>query len=555
MDKKSAESSKQQPQPQTRRCLARYRIWTLLAAFLALAVFFKIDRNPSNDYAVCSESNKIYTVDALQPRVQCVVVRDSRVLDVGDLGTTSKTLLATPALKTIHLSPGAIIVPGLADAHAHILQYGFKMNLNLDGCVSVDEILARLKAYVVTHPEVLNDPSRWIQGMGWDQTKWPGAKYPTADHFDKEPLLRGRFISLARVDVHALWVSNRVMQHIGTIPEEIEGGAIIRGSRGKPTGIFVDNAMSLIRTPSWSESQMAEYFNRTVTDGLSYGLTSVHDAATEPEMIEFFTKQVDCNIDTRLLRGLRLYLMGNVLSDVYWGSQIPRLLDYGKGGRLNLRSFWEDQWQVNIHCIGDRANKVVLDIFEELSQSGNTSMISDRRPRIEHAQIMTLDDLVRVGSLGVIPSVQPTHATSDMWYAEQRLGPERIKGAYAYRTLLESSQNQVLPLGSDFPVEGINPLLGFYAAVTRLSESGESPHGAGGWYPGERLTREQALKGMTLDAAYAAFAEDGIGSLEVGKRADFVVLSRDIMTVRESEILKAEVLATVIDGRVVYGSL
>jgi len=186
----------------------------------------------------------------------------------------------------------------------------------------------------------------------------------------------------------------------------------------------------------------------------------------------------------------------------------------------------------------------------------NTSFSIDAlRPRIEHAQILTRDDLKRTGKLGVIPSVQPTHATSDMWYAEDRLGPERIQGAYAYRSLLDASPNRVLPLGSDFPVEGINPLLGFYAAVSRLSVKGDSPHGPGGWYPSERLSRSEALKGMTLDAAYASFSEDILGSLSIGKKADFVVLDRDIMTVPMEEILGAKVIATVIDGEAVYGKL
>jgi predicted amidohydrolase YtcJ len=207
----------------------------------------------------------------------------------------------------------------------------------------------------------------------------------------------------------------------------------------------------------------------------------------------------------------------------------------------------------NIHCIGDRANNVVLDIFEEIIKDG--ANVTTWRPRIEHAQIMTLTDLERTARLGIIPSVQPTHATSDMWYAESRLGPERIKGAYAYQTLLKTSQYNVLPLGSDFPIEGINPLLGFYSAVSRLSVSGKSPNGSAGWYTNEALTRAQALKGMTLDAAYASFSEHMLGSLMPGKKADFVVLNRDIMSVGVSQILGAKVVATVVDGEVQYGKL
>lgn len=567
----------------------------------------------SLDYAVCSTNRTIYTVDVDLPNVQCIVVHDSLISDTGDLEDVtlrwrdrwwSEIPLAgvihlpwpfnflEPSLRVINIPPDSIIVPGLTDAHAHVLQYGFKMNLNLEDCTSVDEVLSHLKAYVISHPDILGDPTRWIEGMGWDQNKWPGAQYPHADDFDREPLLRGRRISLARIDVHASWVSNRVLQLMTPLPESIDGGLIIRDKHGKPTGVFVDNAMDLIPSQPFSEARAMEYFTRATGDALAVGLTSVHDAFSVPDEIQFYKKLSE----TQKLP-LRLYLMGGVNSDDYWGNEIPRLIQHGLGGRLTVRSvklftdgalgsfgaallepysdnpstsgimrvqpealaklvreFSIDSWQVNIHCIGDRANHVVLDIYEEILANASFS-VDALRPRIEHAQILTLDDIKRAGKLGVIPSVQPTHATSDMWYAEDRLGPYRIQGAYAYRTLLNTSPTRVLPLGSDFPVEGINPLLGFYAAVSRLSVKGDSPHGPGGWYPSERLTRADALKGMTLDTAYASFSEDILGSLSIGKKADFVVLDRDIMTVPMEDILGTKVIATVIDGEVEYGNL
>jgi predicted amidohydrolase YtcJ len=575
-------------------------------------VFWKFETY-SLDYAVCSANRTIYTVDSHVPNVQCIVVRDTLISDIGDLEDItlrwrdrqwSEIPLAgvihlpwpfnflEPSLRVINIQPDSIVVPGLTDAHAHVLQYGFKMNLNLENCTSVDEVLSHLKAYVISHPDILGDPTRWIEGMGWDQNKWPGAQYPHADDFDREPLLRGRRISLARIDVHASWVSNRVLQLMTPLPEDIDGGLIIRDEHGKPTGIFVDNAMDLIPSQPFSEARAMEYFTRATGDALAVGLTSVHDAFSVPDEIQFYKKLSE----TQKLP-LRLYLMGSVNSDGYWGNQIPRLIRHGFGGRLTVRSvklftdgalgsfgaallepysdnpstsgimrvrpealaklvreFSTNDWQVNIHCIGDRANHIVLDIYEDIL--ANASFSADTlRPRIEHAQILTLDDIKRTGKLGVIPSVQPTHATSDMWYAEDRLGPKRIQGAYAYRTLLNASPTGVLPLGSDFPVEGINPLLGFYAAVSRLSVKGDSPHGPGGWYPSERLTRAEALKGMTLDTAYASFSEDILGSLSIGKKADFVVLDRDIMTVPMEHILGAKVTATVIDGEVQYGNL
>jgi hypothetical protein len=475
-----------------------------------------------------------------------------------------------PSLKVLNIQPNSIVVPGLTDAHAHMLHYGFKMNLNLEDCTSVDDVLNHLKAYVISHPDILGDPTRWIEGMGWDQNRWPGAQYPHADDFDREPLLRGRRISLARIDAHASWVSNRVLQLAAPLPENVDGGLIIRDKHGKPTGIFVDNAMDLVPSQSFSEARAIEYFTRAASDALAVGLTSVHDAFSVPEEIQFYKKLSE----TQKLP-LRLYLMGNVNSEDYWGSQIPRLIQHGFGERLTVRSvklfldgalgssgaallepYSDDPSTSGIMRVRPEvlAKLVVLDIYEDIL--ANASFCIDAlRPRIEHAQILTLDDIKRTGKLGVIPSVQPTHATSDMWYAEDRLGPKRILGAYAYRALLNASPNKVLPLGSDFPVEGINPLLGFYAAVSRLSVKGDSPHGSGGWYPSERLTRAEALKGMTLDAAYASFSEDILGSLSIGKKADFVVLDRDIMTVPMDDILGAKVTATVIDGEVEYGNL
>jgi len=355
-------------------------------------------------------------------------------------------------------------------------------------------------------------------------------------------------------------------------------------------GVFVDMAMDLVPAPSHSEEEMEEFALRAFHDALSVGLTSVHDASSmQSEMIDVYKKLAD---EGKLT--IRVYAMASPETPAE-----DRLEAYGVGGRLDMKSVkiftdgalgswgaallepysdspstsglmrtsesklgeivqrvWDDGWGVNIHCIGDRANKAVLDIYERiLTKSSNDPLITSkqRRPRIEHAQIMRLEDLKRSGTLGVITSVQPTHATSDMWYAETRLGPKRIKGAYAYQTLLQASPNNVLPLGSDFPVEGINPLQGFYAAVSRLDVHGDSPHGSNGWYASEKLTRAQALKGMTLDAAYASFAEGDFGSLAPGKKADFVILDQDIMTVPVGDILRTRVLATILDGKIAFG--
>ncbi|KAI6118109.1 amidohydrolase family-domain-containing protein [Pisolithus sp. B1] len=572
--------------------------WIALAVVLVLsAVLYGPSQISTREYAVCSPTSEgVYTVDPAHPTVQCILVRDTHIADTGslaDITACSRGFLDfwRPSLKVSFIDPKSIIVPGLADAHAHVLSYGsVKLNVDLSGCTSKQEVLERLVDFVTARPDILSDPSTWIEGMGWDHNIWAVPEYPHADDLDAEPLLRGRRIYLERIDCHVAWVSRRVLQLMGELPNTVNGGQIVRDGSANPTGIFVDKAKSLIPVPSPSEADMLRYFDKTVKDALAVGLTSIHEASTDPDAIEFYKQYAESE-----KLPLRLYLMGHLSPAEYWGDKLPRLVDYGVGGRLNLRSiklfvdgslgssgaallepysdnpatsgimriqedvlsdlvkrFHANGWQVNIHCTGDRANRAVLDIFEDVFAGTN---ISEARPRIEHAQIMTPEDLERMGRLGVIPSVQPTHATSDMWYAEQRLGPERTRGAYAYRTMIQTSRNQIVPLGSDFPVEGINPLLGFYAAVTRLSVSGQSPHGPQGWYPEQRLTRFQALKGMTLDAAYASFSESVIGSLTMGKKADFVVLDRDIMTVPEPEILGTKVLATVIDGEVVYGGL
>ncbi|KAH9986218.1 amidohydrolase family-domain-containing protein [Russula compacta] len=534
-----------------------------------------------NAYAICTPPGSIYTVDEEESTADCMLVENGTILapTVSNSEQIRKFWSArnpNVSLSTFQTPPGSIIVPGFADAHGHILEWGANEQLPLDGCTSIDDVLQKIKLYLLAHPDVLHDHTRWIIGMGWNQNNWPGGAFPTADDLDREPLLHGRLVLLARIDVHACWVSNAVLSKLTNLPDVVYGGLIIRDEAGNPTGVFVDNAMDLINKPVPTEAETLEYFDKAMRDALRVGLTSIHDAMADEGRLP-----------------IKLYLMGGSPSNDCLGSQIPRLVDYGLYKRLTVRSvkLFADgalgSWGASLiapysdkadtrgllitppqtlhklverfyekhHAIGDHANEVVLDIFEDiLSKPG--ADVNTWRPRIEHAQIFQPSDLQRIGRLGgVIASVQPTHATSDMNYAETRLGPDRIKGAYAYQTLLQASPGKRLPLGSDFPVEGINPLLGFYAAVARCSPEGTSPHGPGGWYPAEALTRTQALRGMTCDAAYAAFAEDTRGRLAPGFAADFVVLDRDIMRIPIEEILRTKVLATVVDGQVAYGRL
>ncbi|VDC03172.1 unnamed protein product [Peniophora sp. CBMAI 1063] len=557
----------------------------------------------------------IYTSDPTMPTAECFLVSDGAFAAVGSadrIRNLWRENRPNEDLKTFYTPRGAIITPGLTDAHAHTLQWGFKEQLPLAGSRSIKEIIQKIEAYVRSHPEVEADRSRWIRGLGWDQTRFEEGRWPTAADLESSPLLAGRRIALVRVDVHATWVSQAVLDMLpNPLPlsdEEIEknGGKVMRGPDGALSGVFVDTAEALLPLPPPSPEEKRAWFELAARDALSVGLVGIHDAFADAADVGFYKGLAD---EGKL--PLRMYLMGtlpsepiptsltsptNTSSPSEW-PHLPRLHGYGPQSHLTLRgiklfadgalgsfgaallepysddsttsglmrtnpevlrsqieALAERGWQVNTHAIGDRANQVVLDVYEDvLTKKGMRA--EEWRPRIEHAQIMTPADLERIGRLGVIPSVQPTHATSDMGYAESRLGPDRIKGAYAYKTLLSNSRRSIMPLGSDFPVEGINPLLGFYAAVSRLDTEGNSPHGIGGWYPEQKLSRAEALAGMTTSAAYASFAEDVHGAIRVGLKADWVMWDRDIMQVPVEEILQAKVRATVVDGEIEYGEM
>ncbi|KAJ3539262.1 hypothetical protein NMY22_g4813 [Coprinellus aureogranulatus] len=627
-----------------------------------------VDRETS--YAVCSaDSQSIYTVDATKPQVQCILLRGQRIEATGSMDDINKLRswygpsMITDTLQhllrretPIYFIPqGSVVVPGLSDSHAHILEYGEAQQLPLEGTRSIEgggasgylvvgvahtahtETVTRVRNFILSNPDILNDKTKWIRGGGWDHTNWPAGRMPRASDLDTDPVIKGRPVVLQSKDCHALWVSSEAMRGSLPFPNEVDGGVVLKDDNGDPSGLLLDNAQDLLNQPKPTEDDMQRRFMTTVRDAHRHGLTSIHDAGLDPSSLEFFKEEAK-----RGQLPIRLYVMHffNETADYFGDTEKPTV---SADNRMSVRSvkifadgalrtggaalhhhyhdnpstnglmridpnilydripkFLRDGWQViaekilpdtrlsqNVHAIGDRANGIILDVFESTLQGVNVTAL---RPRLEHAQMMTDEDLKRLGKLGVIASVQPTHAfvnclygwkrarltdcycdtsISDMWYAEDRLGPDRVRALYAFRSILDNGAR--LTLGSDFPVESMNPLSGFYAAVSRLSPNGDSPHGPGGWFPEQRLTREEALKGnptfshlpcraqsypgMTIDPAYASFTENILGSLEVGKLADFVVLSKDIMTVPVSEILSTEVLATVIDGKVVHGHL
>ncbi|KAF8965645.1 amidohydrolase family-domain-containing protein [Flammula alnicola] len=544
-------------------------------------------------YALCSEEGKkIYTVDEDNASVECLLIQGSRIVDSGDLTAIKERSNSTAGMTSVpvrYAPKGSIIIPGMSDSHCHILEYGASRLIPLSAGKTVKETVAFVREYIQGNSDLERNKSRVIEGWGWDHASWDIAKMPTWADLEADPVVAGRPVILQSRDGHAIWVSRRTLEENAPFPNAIEGGIIIRDGEGNPTGVFMDNAQDLIARPIMTDDDLERRFRISVESALAVGLTSLHDAGLNPESLAFFKRRVNH-------RGpLPLRIYGMTYFDEhgqYWGDKIkpfaaaaderlsarsikifadgalrtggaalyePYSDDPSTNGAMRISAdvlkkvvprFLKDGWQVNVHAIGDRANGIVLDAFEVALEGVNVSTL---RPRLEHAQIMTEEDRRRLGKLGVIASIQPTHAISDMWFAQDRLGPERVKNLYAFRGLINSGAR--ITLGSDFPVEEINPLKGFYAAITRLSTDGTSPSGPGGWFPDQRLTRMEALRGMTIDPAYASFTETNLGSLIPGKRADFVILSDDIMSIPADRIMETKVLATALDGRVMFGTL
>ena len=528
------------------------------------------------------------------------------------------------------LRPGQTLFPGFHDAHGHILDYGWSRTVaNLVGSTSVQDVIERLEEYVKSKPHLMayalaedatstaNATSMpWIEGIGWDQTKWTPAEFPTAADLSQSTLLRRFPILLRRIDVHALWLSQvgldlivRGAQGFPSSPKEdhkVQGGLVVRGTSGKPTGILIDNAMNFAYqvVPEWTDDQRKVFLDAATEGLLRVGITAVGDAATDLKAAAFYQKMdADGQLRFRIysmlacppgerrcahrieqvkpqgieksasgegdkmftLRAVKLFNDGALGS---WGSAMWD--DYsdkpGERGLLlipeqelpSLVEYWLKRgWQVCTHAIGDRANTLTLDAYETYLRSHPGIAGHSLRPRVEHAQLMKPSDLERFAPLGVIASMQPTHCTSDMGYVESRIGRTRAaNGAYAWKSLLNA--NASLALGSDFPVELPDPLHGMYSSITRLDADGNSPHGSGGWFPHERLTRREALKGFTQDAAFAQFEEDIAGSISVGKRADFTLLDRNILdeeSVSPAMVRSAQVDATFVSGQVAFDRL
>lgn len=520
---------------------------------------------------------RIYTVDQNRPVVEAIAVREGKILAAGPARLIAS--LKGPSTRILDLN-GRTVIPGMIDAHAHLTGLGEALRtVDLVGTGSYEEIVARVVARSKEAPA-----GGWILGRGWDQNDWADTRFPTHDALSKA--LPGNPVVLERVDGHAVLANAAAMKAAGVTAatKDPSGGRLERDAAGNPTGVFVDAAMGLIErvVPPMTKDELRNTVLAAIKETNRWGLTGVHDAGVPTRIIDVYEELAKegkydlrnyvmvTNTDSAIAHYLRRGPQNGLYDGRLWIRAIKIVADgaLGSRGAALLEPYADDPknsgltvaplgrvrqvaelalksgFQVNVHAIGDRANRVVLDEFEAALKD---VPVADHRFRIEHAQIIHPSDLPRFAELGVIPSMQASHQTSDMYWAVNRIGSTRVLGAYAWRTLLNSGV--VIPNGSDFPVEQVNPLISFHSAVSR-QDANNWP--AGGWYPEQRMTRDEALKAMTIWAAYASFMEKDVGSLEPGKYADFVVLDQDIMQVPPELILKTQVLSTWLGGRQVY---
>jgi len=520
---------------------------------------------------------KIYTVDDNHPFVSAMAVRDGRIQFVGS--EREALLLKGPSTRMLDAG-GQTIIPGMIDAHAHLFGLGtFLKNIDLTDTRSYDAIVSRVATRLKDIPS-----GRWVIGRGWDQNKWGDTRFPTHEALSR--VSPNNPVVLERIDGHALLVNSAAMKAAGvsSATKDPAGGRIERGANNEPTGVFIDNAMSLIERviPPLSHDDMRSATLGAIAESNKYGLVGLHDPGEPREVLDVFEELAKAG--TFSLRvyamiaddsaAIEHYFQRGPQSALYdghlWIRSIKLYADgaLGSRGAALLDPYTDDAknvgllkstpdhlrdvatralqhgFQVGTHAIGDRGNRVALDAYEAALKAVPTV---DHRFRIEHVQVLDHADVPRFAQLGVIPSMQAVHQTSDMYWAPTRLGYARTFGAYAWRSLLNTGV--IIPNGSDFPVERVNPLYSFHAAVSRQDDNSWPP---GGWFPEQRMTREEALKSMTIWPAYAGFMETTTGSLTPGKFADFVILDRDIMTIPESSILGTGVIATYIGGKAVY---
>jgi len=541
----------------------------LAAALVVVSACAHKSPDPISARTVVWSAGAIRTQDVKKPNVEAIVVRDGKIVFIGKRDAALD--LAGKDAEVEHFD-GHVIIPGLVDSHGHLMSLGRSLAIaNLGAARSQEEAAA-----LVTESSVQGE---WLLGRGWDQNDWSSKGFPGRAVLDAK--FPSRPVILFRVDGHAAWVNAEALRRAGitAATPDPAGGRILRDKAGEPTGVLIDNAVDLVkaRLPEATPEQLAQRLQAAITKCLSVGLTGIHDAGME--WATFMQLQ---QLDRTSALDLRIYAMADGQGD-----EAKDFLDHGpfEGKLLRMRSvklvadgalgsrgaalhlpytdepsqsgllllsldeltkrttaFAAKGFQVAVHAIGDKANTTVLDVLSGLERQRPGS-----RHRVEHAQLLMAADVKRFAGEGVIASFQPTHATSDMPWAVERVGEERLKYAYAWRSVLDSGAH--LAFGSDFPVEEPDPLRGIYAARFRQDAKGNPPNG---WHPEQRLGGAEALAAFTTGSAYAEFAEERRGSLSVGMDADFVVVSVDPVTASAEQLLGARVLATVVAGRVVF---
>src|SRR6266542_425522 len=525
----------------------------LAFSFFIILFFFAANKKQQVDLII--HHGIIYTVDSNFSIAEACAVKDGKIIAVGN----NTDILNKYEAKETTDAQGKPIYPGFIDAHAHFVGYGQSLfAVDLFGCNSFDEVIERVKKFSAEHPN-----EAWIRGRGWDQNKF----------FPSTPVL------LERVDGHAAIASAKALEVARVKPGQTLTGGDIETKNGKLTGILIDNAIDLVtsKIPNPTKEDYTKWLMAAQQNCFAQGLTTITDCGlnyTDVAIIDALQKEGKLQMRLYIMlsdnpANYALYLKKGpyktdklfvhafkVYADGALGSRGACLLQsYNdkpgwQGFLLSNKSHYDSvsallintYFQMCTHAIGDSANRVMLTVYNKYLKGKN-----DKRWRIEHAQVINKNDFDLFGKASVIPSVQPTHATSDMYWAGERLGEERLKGAYAYRQLLE--QNGWIPLGTDFPVEDISPFRTFLAAVFRQDAKG---YPASGFQMENALSREETIRGMTIWAAKADFLENEIGSIEVGKKADFIILDKDLMQVTKQDVLNTKVVATYSGGKKVY---
>lgn len=537
----------------------------LLFVLLAISILSCAPKKLSADLLI--KNATIYTVDENFSTANALVVKDGKILEIG----LKPELELKYNIQETYDAKGNTVVPGLIDAHAHLYGLGLALqNVDLVGTTSFDEILGK----VVAFQKEKNMP--YIIGRGWDQNDWENKNFPTKKELDS--LFPDTPVALQRIDGHAYLVNSKALELAGiTSKTKVAGGEVVL-ENGEATGILIDSPMDLI------DKTFPEITNEVSTEALleaekiclQYGLTTVDDAglnrniielidalqkegkfklrmyamvSNSPENVDYYLQNGIYKTDRLKVRSFKIYADGALgsrgaamreeYSDLH--GHFGAMITPADSLDILAKKIAASEFQMNTHAIGDSANIAVLRAYKK-ALAGKT----DKRWRVEHAQILSKEDFDYY-SENIIPSVQPTHATSDMYWAQDRVGEERIKYAYAYKTMLEKAGK--IALGTDFPVEQVNPMYTFYAAVARKDLKNYPENG---FQMKDALSREEALRGMTIWAAYANFEEKEKGSIEVGKFADFTILDKDIMKVDEKELPKTKVIAAFINGEMVY---